>query len=234
MNSERLIREFDALARDSGPADADRRWVFESPAEAPIEPEESIRCTEWVFGYGSLIWDPGFDHTESSLARVHGWHRAFCIHSTVYRGTPTEPGIVLGLDRGGSADGLAFRLAPGSQTQAIAYLYAREMPNRVYEARLVDTRLVDGRIVRALTFVANRQSASYARLSETEVLQRLSRCRGKRGPNRDYAVNTWRALASLGVQDHRLGKMIAQLQQPELEFTPNGATALGAAESAAR
>jgi len=203
----------DASLADSSslaPSAVPEGQILEDPA-----PEDPVLAVDWVFGYGSLIWDPGFAHTETSLARVHGWHRAFCIHSTLYRGTPAAPGIVLGLDRGGCVDGVVFRLEPASRRIAIDYLYAREMPNRVYQARVVEARLVDGRAVRALTFVADRHNASYVRLSEDEVVRRLSCCCGERGPNRDYAINTWEALARLGVQDDGLGALVARLKRHE-------------------
>jgi cation transport protein ChaC len=187
--------------------------VTATAADAPLcVPDLEV---DWVFGYGSLIWDPGFAHSESSLARVHGWHRAFCVHSTLYRGTPSAPGIVLGLDRGGCVDGLAFRFEPASKKRALEYLYAREMPNRVYRARVVEARLVDGRVVQALTFVADRNAASYVRLSADEVVERLWSCCGERGPNRDYAINTWTALAKLGVHDDGLGALVARLRHLE-------------------
>jgi len=192
-----------------------------SPADAPSAPRPTAPANfalefDWVFGYGSLIWDPGFSHTETSLARVHGWHRAFCIHSTLYRGTPDAPGIVLGLDRGGCVDGVVFRLDPSTRREAIDYLYAREMPNRVYQARVVEARLIDGRVARALTFVADRHNASYVRLTEDEVVRRLLCCCGERGPNRDYAINTWEALARLGVHDDGLGSLVARLKRQDL------------------
>jgi cation transport protein ChaC len=192
-----------------------------SPADAPSAPRLTAPANlalefDWVFGYGSLIWDPGFSHTETSLARVHGWHRAFCIHSTLYRGTPDAPGIVLGLDRGGCVDGVVFRLDPSTRREAIDYLYAREMPNRVYQARVVEARLIDGRVARALTFVADRHNASYVRLTEDEVVRRLLCCCGERGPNRDYAINTWEALARLGVHDDGLGSLVARLKRQDL------------------
>jgi cation transport protein ChaC len=190
------------------------------PADAFSAPPSTVPANfalefDWVFGYGSLIWDPGFNHTETSLARVHGWHRAFCIHSTLYRGTTDAPGIVLGLDRGGCVDGVVFRLDPTTRRTAIDYLYAREMPNRVYQARVVEARLIDGRVARALTFVADRHSASYVRLTEDEVVRRLLCCCGERGPNRDYAINTWEALARLGVHDDGLGSLVARLKRHE-------------------
>jgi glutathione-specific gamma-glutamylcyclotransferase len=170
---------------------------------------------QWVFAYGSLIWNPEFDFEESSLARVHGYHRRFCVRSTLYRGTPENPGVVLGLDSGGSVDGLAFKLKPATRQQALEKLYAREMINNIYHDRLVKTRLRDGRVVMALAFVANRQHEAYIHLNEQELLERLSGCCGARGPNIDYAINTHDSLERLGVRDARLSKLVSRLYQAQ-------------------
>jgi cation transport protein ChaC len=179
-------------------------------AEAP-EPADTGALPDWVFGYGSLIWDPGFDFHESGLAQVHGYHRAFCIRSTRYRGTPERPGIVLGLDRGGSCIGMAFRLRPESRRDAVDALYEREMTGGVYVARTLSTVLGDGRRVRALAFVANHASPSYQRLTDDEIVERLTSCCGQRGPNRDYAIRTWRSLAEHGVHCPHLGRVGSRL-----------------------
>lgn len=171
---------------------------FNEPAEVQ---------TDWVFGYGSLIWDPGFDFDRSELARVHGYHRAFCLRSTRYRGTPQQPGVVLGLDRGGSCTGIAFRMRRHARGQSLASLFEREIPdpaNRIYLACQIRATLENGDSVQALAFVADRSASSYQRLDDREILRRLSGCHGQRGPNRDYALNTWRALRSRGVEDRKL------------------------------
>lgn len=177
------------------------------PAEAGDDPAAAA----WVFGYGSLIWNPGFEFAESHLGRVHGFHRAFCIRSTRYRGTPEQPGVVLGLDRGGSCLGIAFRLRPESRRQAIDALYEREMSGGVYIPRILSVALHGRRRVHALTFVANHQSASYERLADADIVRRLSSCRGQRGENRDYAIRTWRSLAEYGVHCPHLGRLGKQL-----------------------
>ena len=167
---------------------------------------------QWVFGYGSLMWNPEFLFSESSLARVHGYHRSFCIQSTLYRGTPQQPGVVLGLDRGGSVDGLAFKIAEGHELEAVRRLYVREMVGNIYNPKVLTVRLRDGREVQALTFVANRGNSSYQTLSECEIVARLSRCEGQRGPNCDYAINTHALLKELGVRDLRLQKLVDRLK----------------------
>jgi cation transport protein ChaC len=170
-----------------------------------------VLLSDWVFGYGSLIWSPEFDFDRAELGRVHGYHRAFCIRSTVYRGTPQAPGVVLGLDRGGSCIGVAYRLRHATRRRAIEGLYAREMPNRVYVPVLAAVTLASGTQVRALAFAANRASDAYLRLAEPEILRRLADCHGQRGANRDYALNTWRALQERGVHDARLARLAHQL-----------------------
>jgi glutathione-specific gamma-glutamylcyclotransferase len=168
----------------------------------------------WVFGYGSLMWNPEFDYAQAVLARVHGFHRAFCVRSTLYRGTPEQPGVVLGLDFGGSVDGVAFQIKPGQESEAIERLYEREMIQNIYEARILNARLRDGRTVKALAFVANRQHEGYQPLSEDEIIARLNCCQGARGPNCDYAINTFAHLQQLGVQDQRLARIVARLAKP--------------------
>lgn len=166
----------------------------------------------WVFGYGSLIWHPDFDYAERHLVRVYGYHRAFCINSTRYRGTPEAPGVVLGLDRGGSCHGVAYRIEPGAEVEIVERLYQREMPNHVYTPRLLPVRLRDGRSIEAITFVARRDHQSYMRLSHPEILRRLSSCRGRRGHNREYAINTWRALREWGIEDAGLAAIARELE----------------------
>src|SRR4051794_22243243 len=100
----------------------------------------SPRGDLWIFGYASLMWSPGFRYSEKSAARVHGYHRSFCVYSHRYRGTPKKPGLVMGLCQGGSCWGVAFRVAARQSMRVLANLYRREMRNRVYKPRFVQAR----------------------------------------------------------------------------------------------
>ncbi len=187
------------FARPASPSDSDPNG--RSPQrEARIE-------ADWVFAYGSLIWNPGFEFSEAALARVNGYHRFFCIQSMSYRGTPEQPGVVLGLDRGGSCIGMAFRLKSGSRRDAIDSLYEREMGGGVYVPRIVTVTVQGNRREQALAFIANQCSPAYARLSEDEILRRLSSCHGQRGPNREYALRTWQSLSERGVHCPHLSRL---------------------------
>lgn len=166
---------------------------------------------DWVFGYGSLIWSPEISYEHAEIGRLQGYQRAFCIRSTRYRGTPENPGVVLGLDPGGSCTGLAFRLRPHERRAAIQKLYDREMRNRVYAPSIVPVHLESGGTIEALTFVANRESDAYERLDESQLLRRLTGCCGERGPNVDYLVKTHQSLQERGIQDGLLARLIDRL-----------------------
>jgi cation transport protein ChaC len=159
----------------------------------------------WVFGYGSLMWSPCFSYREQRLARAHGYHRALCILSTRYRGTQRSPGLVMGLCRGGSCWGMAFRVAAADVRRALARLWSREMPRRVYEPRLVAVRLRSGKKVRALAFVADPRHPSFVRELDLHGRARLvAQGIGQRGPCVDYIRNTLEHMRVLGVRDPHL------------------------------
>ena len=163
----------------------------------------------WIFGYGSLMWSPGFRYGEKSAGRVHGYHRSFCIYSTRYRGTPERPGLVMGLCRGGSCWGVAFRVPARSVPRVLAMLHHREMRNRVYHPRFVRVRVRGGRRVRALAFVADplhRQFAGDLSLRRTARL--ICEGRGERGRNMDYLSYTLAHMHELGVSDPHLDRIM--------------------------
>jgi cation transport protein ChaC len=172
------------------------------------------RCDLWVFGYGSLMWDPGFPHSAAEPATLFGWHRSFCVYSHRYRGTPERPGLVLGLDRGGSCRGIAYRIAQPDVPAAMDYLWEREMTGGVYELRVLPARLAAGAVdVRA--FVVKRGHAQYAgRLSTDAAARLIVQGLGGRGPCREYLENTVRHLERLGLLDgplHRLELKVKEL-----------------------
>jgi cation transport protein ChaC len=178
------------------------------------EPKAGEEITDlWVFGYGSLMWRPGFDYLEQQGALVHGWRRSLCVYSHVYRGTPERPGLVLGLDRGGSCHGVAFRVAERLREHAMDYLRRREQVTGVYIERKVLAHLMDGRKVGAVTFVADRNHAQYAgRLERERLLSIVSHSIGQSGPNTDYVLNTEAHLRESGVADPTLEWLAAQLR----------------------
>lgn len=167
----------------------------------------------WVFGYGSLMWNPGFDHLGQWPATLYGYHRALCIWSHFYRGTPEQPGVVLGLDAGGACRGRAFRVAAASREQVVEYLFAREMISGVYRPRLCQVRPDGCARVAALTFVANRQHAQYAGEAPPDMIaDRILSGQGSGGPCREYLENTVRQLEILGISDgpvHRMQQLVA-------------------------
>ena len=167
----------------------------------------------WVFGYGSLIWDPGFAVAEAQVARLDGYHRSFCMWSVHYRGTPEAPGLVLALDAqpGGFCDGLALRAAPGTEAETLATLRARELISYAYAEALLPVTLADTRRVTALTYVINPDHRQYARgLTLTQQATIIARATGERGPNREYLLSTYHHLTKLGLQDPDMA-LLAQM-----------------------
>jgi cation transport protein ChaC len=170
----------------------------------------------YVFGYGSLIWRPGFVHDQAHPALLRGFHRRFCLWSRLYRGTPEAPGLVLGLDRGGACRGLAFRVPAARAAEVLDYLEERENPagETVYHRRLLPVRLLDsGRGVAAITYVANRAHQAYCRPPAEEAARAIARGVGTTGPNRDYLLNTVAHLQALGVRDSALDRIAALLPE---------------------
>jgi len=163
----------------------------------------------WVFGYASLMWSPGFAYREKQHGLVYGYHRALCIYSHRHRGTRECPGLVMGLCRGGSCWGMAYRLANRRQRDILAALWRREMRNYVYLPRLVSARLGSGRHVRALTFVADQKHRQFAGDLDVERTARLvAQGRGGRGHNVDYLQQTLAHMRALGVRDPHLDRVL--------------------------
>ena len=169
----------------------------------------------WVFGYGSLMWRPGFAFVERVPARLIGLHRALCVYSFVHRGTPERPGLVLGLDRGGMCRGVAYRVAAARRAETIAYLRGREQVTTVYLEIMRQIALEDAarRRVRALCYIVDRSHVQYAgRLTLAESLHHVRQGHGKSGPNRDYVLETVQALEALGYRESDLHLLAEHLQ----------------------
>ncbi|MGO4715778.1 gamma-glutamylcyclotransferase [Bradyrhizobium sp. 2TAF24] len=169
----------------------------------------------WVFGYGSLIWNPGFAFVEQVPARLIGEHRALCIYSFVHRGTPEKPGLVLGLDRGGACQGTAFRVAPAQRPATIAYLRAREQVTGVYREvkRSVWLNNHAQQRVSALAYVSDRGHDQYAgRLSLEQQLHYVRQGHGSSGANVDYVLSTVKALEARGIHDAALRQLASRLR----------------------
>ncbi len=169
----------------------------------------------WVFGYGSLLWRPGFSFIEKMPARVTGLHRSLCVYSFVHRGTPERPGLVLGLDRGGACRGLAFRVAAADRAATIAYLREREQITAVYLEVLRDVTLLGKpeRRIEALTYVVDRGHPQYAgKLSLDERLHLIRQGHGRSGPNPDYVLATVAELERLGCRDGELHALAERLK----------------------
>jgi cation transport protein ChaC len=167
----------------------------------------------WVFGYGSLMWSPGFRFAERRAAHLHGYHRSLCIFSHSYRGTPELPGLVMGLCPGGSCWGVAFRVGRRHIGSTMRALWLREMPNHVYEPRFVTTR-VGRRAVRAVTFVADRRHRQFAgRLSVLQTARIVAQGCGVRGQNLDYLAQTVSHMDELGVREGHLHKVLSRARK---------------------
>ncbi|WP_425486934.1 gamma-glutamylcyclotransferase [Microvirga thermotolerans] len=162
----------------------------------------------WVFGYGSLMWRPGFPFVERHHAQLFGYHRSLCVFSHVHRGTPERPGLVLGLDRGGRCHGVAFRVAREEAEATIHYLREREQVTAVYLERRLPVRLKDGARIEALAYVVDRRHPQYAgRLSFEEIVDLVRRGEGISGRNPDYVRSTHEHLVGMGVIDPLLERL---------------------------
>ncbi len=181
----------------------------------PLTPDEQIARLDafmkhhpggpiWVFAYGSLLWNPAFHFAERRNARIWGYHRAFCLRTPLGRGTMENPGLVLGLDRGGSCTGVAFRLPAENERQELEVAWAREMAVDSYRAAWVRAHTPEGRVW-ALAFTMNRASPLYAgRLPEDRVAAQIATAEGYLGKCADYLDNTVAHLAECGIVDRRL------------------------------
>lgn len=167
----------------------------------------------WVFGYASLIWRPEFDYAEKRLALLRGYHRSLCLWSRVNRGTPEHPGLVFGLDAGGSCRGVVFRIPSDQVPGTMEALWKREMATGAYHPRWMACRTQHGN-VKALAFVMNRNTEAYVRgLSMEQLVQIVSSAHGSYGPCTEYVLETARALRQSNIHDRRLQVLVDHLHQ---------------------
>jgi len=159
------------------------------------------------------MWDPGFKPAEVKSALLRGWHRKFCVASVIYRGTLDQPGLSLGLDRGGSCRGLALRIAAAERDRVLDYLAEREMPEEIYSCRAVRLMADEGSLD-AYTLVVNRDHALYVPPMDLPAMAtRIALASGKRGPNRDYLGQTVRHLDGLGIADGLLQRLLDRVDK---------------------
>jgi cation transport protein ChaC len=175
----------------------------------------------WLFGYGSLVWNPVLDFDERVVVTVHGYHRSFCLWSRINRGTPEKPGLVLGLDRGGRCTGVAYRVPERLAEEELRLLWRREMLLGSYAPRWV-LATHGRRSLRALAFTVNRERSGYAgRLPAEAIVERLVHARGRIGTGLDYLRQTIDGLASVGVRDPNLIRLEALARQRFAEDEPH-------------
>jgi cation transport protein ChaC len=167
----------------------------------------------WFFVYGSLMWDAPFPVAETRTALLHGYHRAFCVHSVIYRGAPERPGLSLGLDFGGSCRGLALRVLASKRAEIERYLEHRELQEDIYFCRRVPVTTPNGRVP-AYAFVINRADPIYAgKQSREEMAVCAAGASGERGPNRDYVADTVRHLDALGIADGPIHALLRRVDE---------------------
>jgi cation transport protein ChaC len=168
----------------------------------------------WVFGYGSLLWNPGFELREKAVGTLWGWHRSFCMRSIHHRGTVDDPGLVLALDaaEGAHCQGVAFAVAEGQEAQTLDYLRERELVSSAYLETHQEIALRDGRRVEAVTYVIDPDHVQYCHLELEEQARIIARAVGGRGPNTDYLHNTAEHLKELGIEDADLDWLSARVR----------------------
>jgi cation transport protein ChaC len=174
---------------------------------------DAAALDHWVFGYGSLMWRPGFSFVERRRARLHGRRRAFCIYSVHHRGTPERRGLVLGLARGGAVTGVAYRVASEAWPEAYGYLQEREQPTETYQEARVTARLDDGRRVEALAFLSDQSHPQWAGDLAMDVqAEMIAAAEGLSGRNIDYLRDLVLHLRGEGVRDLAMERLLDRAQ----------------------
>jgi cation transport protein ChaC len=206
-----LVARCHRVVEDSGPSPG-LNHLTDSDYEELVDKALASwpdRSSLWLFAYGSLIWKPEIEHVDERVAVLRGWHRSFCINQTRWRGTPECPGLMMGIDRGGTCRGVAFRLPDADPREQLEKLFRREMTIKpaTYVPRWLRLKTVDGE-VSALGFTVNRSGWAYAgRFDETEVARVLATACGHWGSGADYLYNTVTGLESRGIHDRHLWRL---------------------------
>jgi len=170
----------------------------------------------WVFAYGSLMWNPGFDYIDAQPATLYGYHRRLCLWSTRYRGTERNPGLVLGLDRGGSCQGFAYHVDNKDTSAVVEYLCDRELLSGAYEPKVCPLNLAGGRRISALTFVSKPDHPHFVpRLAIEDTVLVVKDAVGARGCNRSYVLNTVSHMNQMNIRGTELHRIAEQLTKPD-------------------
>ena len=213
------------LTREHLVKDDDRDWAeryrgmadVATPQERAVALADAIDAIDdwdavWAFAYGSLIWNPAFHFVERVVGKVYGLHRDFCLRSHIGRGTPRRPGLMLGLDRGGSCLGVAYHIARDSVETELDLLFKREMLTRIYKPTWVTVHTASHK-VRALTFVVDRNNDRYtSNLPESVQLEMFAKASGQLGPCYEYLFDTVRHLDELDITDRRLCRLAVKVR----------------------
>lgn len=173
----------------------------------------------WVFAYGSLLWNPGFDPEESQLAHVTGFHRSFSMLSVHHRGTEQTPGLVLALSEAANAHctGIAMKVRAREQNRVLEMLRERELVSAAYLEHMLDLHLRDGRIVRGLTYVIDPNHRQFVDFDLETQARMIARAHGDRGPNREYLLNTADQLVQMGINDADIAWLAQRVQQNDVK-----------------
>lgn len=220
-----------ALTREYLLDDAAREQLQALDPEMDILPAEArdasiaqllARRTErngvWIFAYGSLIWNPLFDYVERRVGKIHGYHRRFCLWTKLGRGTPENPGLTLGLDRGGSCRGVVYRIAEEKLASELNVIWRREMFTNAYDPQWVEVVTKEGP-VGAVAFVINRDYPRYARVPEDQVVETIATAKGRMGNCSTYLFNTVDHLGQLGIRDPVLERIRNRVRERQRSVT---------------
>ncbi|MFO1161590.1 MAG: gamma-glutamylcyclotransferase [Reyranellaceae bacterium] len=210
MSTERV----DQLVADARKAgyhfflSAEQREASLKEALASIPPDQDV----WVFAYGSLMWNPAIEFTDSQACTVDGWRRSFCFWMPMGRGTPELPGLMLALEQGGTCEGIAYRLSPEQVRSELGLLWNREMLAGVYQPAWVPTKLRDGRTVTAVTFAIDTSHCQYCGdLSMERTAHHIAYAEGRRGACRDYLANTAAHARALDIHDPYIEELVQRV-----------------------